>query len=253
MLFSRALFTLQLAYCPLAAAISKQPLSHYSAIANQLPVLALVKAILIMHSILVMVALLSRLSWKTRAQDLPSTIVGCAEVQCPTKPGVTSAQCILVDKTFTTIGLARIPDTSSFLDGLSWVEGVAVDDTSEGRQFDKSFYLGTPPNLDLDKIGGCSLFFTEVSDNVAFDDDDTSEAQGTCQQALSKSCVSDLIKRASDVNVEGLSSEDACAKLQKEFQSHLDGSCSSFTNGGNWSGVVSKRMYCKKLTLQHQY
>lgn len=131
---------------------------------------------------------------------------------------------------------------SSALEGLSWVEGVAVEDRSEGRDFDKSFYLGSPPNLDLAQVGGCSLFFTEVSGNVSFGGSHVSEAQGTCQQAMSESCVSDILTRAEGVDLRGLSTKDACAKIQAELQSNFDESCSSFTSGDSWSGILAKRM-----------
>ncbi|KAK7393861.1 hypothetical protein QQX98_013356, partial [Neonectria punicea] len=171
------------------------------------------------------------------AQSLDETIVGCAEVECPTAGRSTSAECQLVDKTLGMIGLARVPVEADALEGLSWVEGVAIADPNDGnRTFDKSFYLGTPPSLSLNSTGACALFFTHVSDRVRFDDedDDLSVSQGTCEEAMSKKCVSALISRAEDLDVDGLSSGEACKKLQEEFEDNLDSECASFADRSKW-------------------
>lgn len=181
------------------------------------------------------------------AQDLNETIVGCADVQCPTKSGSMSAECKLVDKTFTAVGLANIPVSEDSLKGLSWVEGVAVTDSSDGRRsFDKSFYLGAPPQLNLAGTGACALFFSQVSDRVYFgtEDDDQSTTQGTCKDAMSEECVSALITRAEALDLEGLSSKEACATLEKVFQDNLDSECASAATGSKWAGL---RPSCKSF------
>lgn len=180
------------------------------------------------------------------AQDLDETIVGCADVQCPTKSGSTSAECKLVDKTFTAVGLARIPVKEDSLEGLSWVEGVAVTNSGDkNRTFDKSFYLGTPAQLNLNGTGSCALFFSQVSERVYFgkEGEDQSTAQGTCDQAMSEKCVSALIARAEDLEYEGLSSKEACEKLEKDFQDNLDSECASAAPGSKWVGLRSSRMF----------
>ncbi|KPM38674.1 hypothetical protein AK830_g7876 [Neonectria ditissima] len=174
------------------------------------------------------------------AQSLDATIVGCAEADCPTAGRSTSSECQLVDKNLSMIGLARVPVESDTLEGLSWVEGVAIADSNDGnRAFDKSFYLGTPPSLSLNDTGACALFFTHVSTRVKFEDDDTdvSVSQGTCEDAMSKECVSALTSRAEDLDVDGLSSKEACKKLQEEFEDNLDSECSSFADGSKWVGL----------------
>ena len=74
--------------------------------------------------------------------------MGRAELQGPTSNGSTAGECKPIDKTFSVIGLARIPTKANSLGGLSWVEGAAIDDSnSENGTVDKSFHLGTTPNL----------------------------------------------------------------------------------------------------------
>jgi hypothetical protein len=192
------------------------------------------------------------LSVQAGAQDFPpnTAIASCADVKCPSAPNSVAAQCRVVDKTFTAIGQARIPSdsssSSSALARLSWVQGVTVNDRPGiDRTYDKSFYLGTPPDLNLGGLGACAIFFTRVSDSVSFGNEDVARAQGTCQQALSSECVATLIARAKIVNARGVSSENACAELQKEFQANLDPACAKFATGTRWDGIVSTRM------LQH--
>ena len=178
------------------------------------------------------------------AQDLNQTIVGCADVECPTMSGSTSAECKLSNKTFTAVGLARIPVEADSLQGLSWVEGVAVTDSGgKNRTFDKSFYLGTPPQLTLNGTGACALFFSQVSERVLFgkEDEDQSATQGTCDQAMSEKCVSAIISRAEALALDGLSSTEACTKLEKEFQDNLDSECASSAPGNKWVGLKSAR------------
>jgi len=189
--------------------------------------------------------------YAVRGQSLSSTIVGCAAVHCPgDASNTTTAECTVIDKTFTTVGLSRIPVNSNALTGLSWTEGVAVSDSeNQGtgsksqRTFDKNFYFGTPPDANLTGTGACAVFFGQVSDRVSFNDSSVQEAQGTCQDAMSTDCVSALIKRATLVDVQGLGSAEACSKLETTFQETLDPACETFATGRNWTGLSVKGKY----------
>lgn len=177
------------------------------------------------------------------AQSLDEIIVGCADVDCPTRAGSSSPECNLVDDTFNAIGLARIPVENDELEGLSWVQGVAVSDSdNKQRIFHKNFYLGTPPNLDLSEVGACAVFFNAVSSRVAFgdDNDDISRTYGTCESAMSKDCVEAIIERANDLDYDGLDSNEACEKLAQEFDKNLDSECKSFAPGKSWSNITVK-------------
>jgi hypothetical protein len=198
-----------------------------------------------MHSIIVTIAAIIFLNtMAARGQDLSSTIIGCAALPCPNDPAyAVTAQCTVVDKTFPSIGIARIPVTSDALKGLSWTEGVLFSDSNAQRTFDKSFYLGTPPNMNLTGTGACAVFFNKVSGGVMFDGAFAMEAEGDCQEALSGDCVSALVKRATDLDVSGLGSVDACSKLEDAFKNNLDSACRSFALGNSWGDISVKRKF----------
>lgn len=67
------------------------------------------------------------------------------------------------------------------------------------------------------------------------------EAQGTCQDAMNAQCVSALVARAEKVDVTGLGSEEACAKLESAFKETVDDVCTVFADGNTWTGVSVKR------------
>lgn len=197
-----------------------------------------------MRSIAVTVAAVALLAAEiARGQDLNSTIVGCSTFGCPPVPGTTSVKCHVVDKMFTALGLARIPVPSAALAGLSWTFGLFVteNDSRDKRIFDKSFYLGSPPGVNLTNTGACAVFFNEVSSRVVFDDPYLQEAEGTCEEAMSTDCVNALINRAIAVNVSGLSTSDACRKIQTSFQEGVDSACASFATGSRWTGLTVER------------
>ncbi|GAB1315584.1 hypothetical protein MFIFM68171_05794 [Madurella fahalii] len=165
-------------------------------------------------------------------------IASCAEVECPVVPGTTSAMCTVADKTFDAVGFTFIRNGPSMF--LSWLKGVGAEDVSSSdRVYDQSFYFGTPPGFDFGGTGACALFFTQVSESVRFDGDDPRRSQGTCQQAMSEECVSALVTRAKAVDLDGLSGEAACERLQQDFSSNFDSACSSFATGSRWSGITA--------------
>ncbi|CAM1502185.1 Fc.00g041690.m01.CDS01 [Cosmosporella sp. VM-42] len=184
------------------------------------------------------------LSGSSIAQSLPDTIVGCDTVDCPINDNSTSANCTLVDKTYSAVGLARIPvDSDSPFSGFSWLEGIAVEDDGNNRTFERNFYLGTPPDANVSDVAACALFFTSTSDRVKFDGQDTEETEGTCEDALSKDCVEALNKRAKEVDVDGLSPKASCSKVQKALSDNLDSACSSFAGGSKWTNVTAQGSY----------
>ncbi|PVH88140.1 hypothetical protein DL98DRAFT_525403 [Cadophora sp. DSE1049] len=195
-----------------------------------------------MHSILQIIAILTLLHiCQTLGQTLPSNIIGCAALPCP-DDAAGDSQCTVVDKTFSNVGLSRIPVTSQTLTGISWTEGVSVIDSNDttSRTFEKAFYLGVPPKTNLTGTGACAVFFNQVSKKVVFDNQDVEEAQGTCQEALNSQCVSALVDRAEKVDVVGLGSADACTKLDASFKETVDSACTVFANGNIWSGLSVK-------------
>jgi hypothetical protein len=158
---------------------------------------------------------------------------------------VTKPACTSVDSTYTVIGLSRIPVTSSNLTGLSWTEGVAVDSLNATRNFEKNFYLATPPTTNISSIGACTVFFNNVSDIVKFPGNDITTSQGQCHDAMGSSCVSALTKRATDLDVSGLGVQAACAKLLSAFEDNLDGDCAAAATSSKWQGLTVRGMCCE--------
>lgn len=189
------------------------------------------------------VLLLSSTSALVAAQD---TILSCAEVQCPTLPNQSTNDCNITSKSYSNIGISRIPGAPVSLTGLTWVEAVTLDDTKPPRRFVKDFYLASDPRADINTTGACALFFTNVSNTVDFSDDPRGilNSQGTCAQAMSEQCVGKMLQRARGVDLQGLSSKDACAQVQSLFEGKMDPECSTFSVGTTWSGVEAKGMSC---------
>ncbi|KAH6720774.1 hypothetical protein BKA61DRAFT_652152 [Leptodontidium sp. MPI-SDFR-AT-0119] len=155
------------------------------------------------------------------SQPLNSNIIGCAAIPCP-EDSTDNSKCTVIDKTF--------PST----------EGVSINSANGKRTFEKTFYFGTPPKTNLTGTGACAVFFSQVSKNIAFPNSNIEEAQGTCQETMNAQCVSALVARAEKVDVAGLGSVEACAKLESTFKETVDSACVGFADGNTWTGVSVK-------------
>jgi hypothetical protein len=92
------------------------------------------------------------------AQHAKTQIVGCDTVKCP------SSGCVVGDVTNLDLGIANFTSGISPNNPLTWTVGLAdiPHDNSINDTWLKSYYLSTPPNLDLRsmfEISGCALFF----------------------------------------------------------------------------------------------
>lgn len=167
-------------------------------------------------------------------------ILSCADVNCPIAQGTTGAECTVVDKTFDAVGVASLNNSISGFNDLAWVKAVNADDGSGERVFHQTFYLGTPDKFDFGGAGACALFFTQVSDNVRFGDSHADLSKGTCRDAMTDDCISALVDRAKKVDLNSLSSTDACKKLQSDFNNNLDSACTGVAGGSSWVGIQAK-------------
>jgi len=165
-------------------------------------------------------------------------IVGCLDVGCPVQDGSTDSKCTLVDKTFTLIGLAPVPETTSNLTGISWTEGVAVDNRDNQRIFSTNFYFGMPPDKNLTGTGACAVFFNDISNRLAFPGAPPQTSEGTCEDAMGPQCASALIKRATDMDISGLGTTEACKKLHAAFTENVDPVCANSAPGSKWRGIT---------------
>ena len=185
-------------------------------------------------------AITSLLIESVHSQRNPS-IVGCLEVGCPLQDKGIDPKCTLVDKTYNVIGLASIPVTTSNLAGLTWTEGVALEDRNNQRNFNTNFYFGTPLDKNLTGTGACAVFFNDITNRVAFSSNITETSEGTCEEAMGSQCASALINRATNLDFKGLGTTQACAQLQKAFTENLDPGCANIATGSNWTGITVKR------------
>jgi hypothetical protein len=93
------------------------------------------------------------------------------------------------------------------------------------------------------EIGACAVFFSKFNNAVKFKGNDSTPEvnQGTCQDAISSDCINALTKRATDLDVNGLGSSDACAKLEKSFNENFDDACKGYSSkDGGWEGISVK-------------
>ncbi|KAK6949299.1 hypothetical protein Daesc_009374 [Daldinia eschscholtzii] len=181
------------------------------------------------------------------AQDLRQTIVGCADLECPADgPGSTSDDCTVADTgSFIYVGLTRVPTDNDALSGISWTKGFDVGSSDNKRQFQNTFYLGTPPDLQLNNsTGACAVFLHGASKNLAFPGENSEPAQGTCADAMGSSCVDALVSRARNLvngynsGDEKLSVSEVCSRLQEDLEDSNDEACAKISQG-HWSNFTS--------------
>ncbi|KAI1122809.1 hypothetical protein F5Y10DRAFT_253289 [Nemania abortiva] len=181
-----------------------------------------------------------------RSQDLNSTIVGCVEVGCPASTADTANDnCTVVDDSFTYVGLTRVPTTQESLQGLSWTKGFdIIDSPQNNRSFQSSFFLGTPPDLNLNNTGACSVFLHGVSTSLSFGNDGTNNetSQGTCADAMGSACVNALLDRARTLfqgsETNSTSNADLCSALQDNLDKNMDDACQRVSQG-SWTNLSS--------------
>ncbi|KAK4183178.1 hypothetical protein QBC35DRAFT_394398 [Podospora australis] len=176
-------------------------------------------------------------------------ILSCADVECPIIPaGGRVAKCTVADKTFEMVGISQIDvGDNDNLAGLSWTKAVTAKDKEDNgkktREFEQLFYLGTPLGFRTDGMRACALFFNKVSDRVKFGNDTTPVeiGQGTCGDAMTSNCVNAILERAKSVDLSGFrDTDDACERLEKEFEDNLDAACQSFATGSKWVDVEAE-------------
>ncbi|KAK1834383.1 hypothetical protein QBC39DRAFT_252843 [Podospora conica] len=168
------------------------------------------------------------------------TILSCADVDCPPRPGSNGVNnaCTLTNSTYANVGVSRIPGPTA--PGMTWVEAIQVEDLSDGRHFIKDFYLGTDPRASF--LPGCALFFTQTSPKAQWTTGSSLVSQGTCAEALSTGCVAKMVDRAAGVDVKGLGGEEACERVKEVFEEGVvDGECRDFfSSGGSWRGLEAR-------------
>jgi len=186
--------------------------------------------------------LLISLSRPTTAQ-----LVGCDVVACP-NGNSNEPECAIGNITASELGIASLNSTIS-PQPLTWtVAGSTIYDSTNSSEvlLTKSFYLGTPPSLDLnssESFSGCALFFEGMTTILRFNGTDQDTAVGTCGDAMGSQCVTDLLSQAksklsSFAGNSGVNSS-VCAQLQSALEDSAPKTCTNAT-GGSWGVIVSK-------------
>ncbi|KAE8359504.1 hypothetical protein BDV27DRAFT_135989 [Aspergillus caelatus] len=191
-----------------------------------------------------LVLLLSFLIIYGVAEDtkLSESLVGCDEVSCPKENA--HDRCTVGDKTFLGIGLSRIPNVPSTLEGLSLIKGVNVSEGDEGkREFNSAYYLGTPSALDVNDLNGCVVTFNDPPEKQ-FDGPiktgkdrnvtDVQAARGTCPDIIEQKCIDTLTERARSVT-NATSNDGVCAALERELKRNTFEECGIL--GGKGKGL----------------
>jgi hypothetical protein len=220
---------------------------------------------------LILAYLVSFFLAKTNAQ-----LVGCEATKCPKVNGQDS--CSIDNSTLSSIGTLGFNTTWS-TKPLTWTVGfqeVAYPATTKPRCTSKvrrlrtrilnedpglsrnddcdgtersyhqyrNYYLGTP-RLQTNKPGfvrqlGCALFFEGISSNLKFSGTSASSDTGTCNDVLTRSCVTDLMEQVKKVSENLVAiGKTQCVDLQAAIQETAPESC-TVTKGGNW-GIIYAR------------
>ncbi|PQE30989.1 vacuolar sorting VPS1 dynamin protein [Rutstroemia sp. NJR-2017a WRK4] len=141
----------------------------------------------------------NQIHWITsQAQD--QTLVGCDAVHCPTN--YKTSTCPVDNTTLSYLGITSL-NTSLASSPLTWTLGTQVTYDPSNKSLvslDRDYFLGTPPtvlNLTSNTYHGCALFFDGVSaTNLSFPNTPHESGSGTCNDALSTSCVTDLLAQS---------------------------------------------------------
>ncbi|KAI9041354.1 uncharacterized protein KD926_006930 [Aspergillus affinis] len=182
------------------------------------------------------------------ADDLSQSIVGCNDLSCP-KEGADD-RCTVDDHTFLGVGLARIIDAPSSLEGISLVKGVNVsaggagsDNDKPTRPFTSVYYLGTPSDVKTSNLSGCAVIFNDPPSSKFDGADlegntrnktDTRAAYGTCPDVVDQRCINALTKRASEVADDADS--NPCSALERELKKDDLDDCKNLGGAGNGLG-----------------
>ncbi|DAA78960.1 TPA_exp: Uncharacterized protein A8136_2745 [Trichophyton benhamiae CBS 112371] len=176
-------------------------------------------------------------------------LIGCNSVGCPTIDGYD--RCTVEDATHIGVGLSRIQNAPSALEGFSLVKGVNVSNKANedpGLPFNSLYYLSVPETADTGKLRGCTVVFNDppfkkfkypmkegkiAGTSVIVNMTDSRAAAGMCSDVIEQSCIDKILQNASDVAEEG--SGNTCEKLEREMKKNFDG-CTSFGGPGTSLG-----------------
>jgi hypothetical protein len=174
----------------------------------------------------------------------------CDAVACPLDADG-QLRCVIGNTTAGAIGISSFTSPLSS-QPLTWT--VAVQSINEPpKSFTRDFFIGTPPALNLTDGGSsqrqaCAFFFKGLATKIRFPGSDPEYDQGTCNDALTQSCVDDLRTqaRAELANVRrgrdnSSSSTFVCRTLGNALRDNAPKSC-SVASDGRWGNVLFRAL-----------
>ncbi|KAJ8065161.1 hypothetical protein OCU04_005874 [Sclerotinia nivalis] len=191
-------------------------------------------------------------SFLSVSQAQNQTLVGCDAVHCPTDHKTST--CPVGNTTLSYLGITSFNTSLASLP-LTWTLGTQVNhdpSNSSLASLDRDYFLGTPPtisNLISTPYHGCALFFDGVSANLSFPNTARESGSGTCNDALSSSCVTDLLAQSQSelktlLGSDSSSESKICSALQSALQSKPPTSCTDIQtihiNG--WGNTIAREL-----------
>ena len=175
------------------------------------------------------------------ADTLSDSIIGCDQLSCPYDGDY---HCNLGRYTYSGVGLARISNVPSSLEGLSLVKAVNMsthaspgENRTDGLMpAHNVYYLGSPEDLDIGDLTGCAVTFDDAPANSfkASGSNSLESATGACSDIISQKCIDKLTERARNVTRDH-SGSNLCSSLENALNgAHFD-ECRDL--GGNGTAI----------------
>ena len=172
----------------------------------------------------------------------------CDAVNCPLDQ-YRNFECVVGNASAIALGITSFTSPLSS-QPLTWtivVQGV----NGPSNNYERDFFLGTSPSLNLTAGGSsqsqaCGLFFEGVATKIKFPGTDREYDQGTCDDALTQSCVNDLRTQARTelANIRGGSGgyndslpASVCGKLGDVLRDDAPKTC-TVVSDGRWGDVL---------------
>ena len=194
------------------------------------------------------VLLPTALAFLSLSQLSTARLSGCDSVNCPLDQ-YRQPSCVLGNTTARALGITSFTNPLSS-DPFTWT--IMVQSVNGPNDtFERDFFLGTPPavNLTTSQNQSCALFFDGVAPRTMFPGTDPEYDQGTCDDALTQTCVNDLRTQArtelttirsgsgggDGTNSTSLAS--TCGKLGDALRDKAPTAC-TVASGGHWGDIL---------------
>lgn len=192
-----------------------------------------------------------------------NTIGSCADVDCPLQNHwSTRVECTIANRTHMNVGFRTIPSRITENDAdLTWTVGVQVYDFPDEaprfrdmrREVDKTFYLGTPPSLDLTRddlpYAGCAIVLYG-NQQIASEGD----SSRSCAEVIGSVCFNDLEDNAralfQKLSTQNTTStpEEVCQQTNADLNAIFPGGCETVSGQNSWN---HSEAVCESCPTRH--